>query len=479
MQDNKNKAKVNPKIEEKKKKRILIIFCSILGAGVIAGASVGIYFAVKKPKGDIYHTIKFVSDGNCFLHEVTKPFANVEGEVKFKEGETANYIIISKKDYFLPTNEQITFKTPDGEAIAKDTYSYNPKNGKFSIRMLQDVVVTASVNKASSTDCHVMYPEGEGYEGLTITPNVVHPGEDLKAIIGVNGSLTNRILPKTLKSVKVGGAPLTTYTYELDHDYSSADFVVSSSMLTSTTITIELDLEYWYKNSDYLSSLTPASVTKEHYDNTIGEIQTLNANGIYHKVRLIGVDEDSDKDGNTIHTTWEFSNLLSDSSDVLVTYWDSENNFNYLNSMVRKALTNEGSGETSWDECALDMIKDGNSEFIDAITAPAKQVLTHNGKNYVPTDIKTGDEFDKLFLLSCEEYGKDQESAYTYYKEEDEDVLNGRRAKGVNYWTRSPCTRSPKVNTNNGVWMIYDTGDLSEVDYQVCNDLAIAPAFCI
>lgn len=421
-----------------------IIPIAIAGTAALAAAIVIPCVILLKPKGDVYHTIKFVSDGNCTMHEVVAPFDEVKEDRQFKEGETAEFIIVSNDNYKLPTASQVSFATPDGEKIT-DGYSYNHEDGKLSVVMNQDVIVTASATKVDPTDCTINLKNS--IPGVTITPNVIKPseisGDSVTLIIGYeNEEGYYQILPDKLKSIEFVGKGPIEGVYEPEYDYKSANIIIEKSLITVGVITIDLDLVDWYKNQDYIDGLAKKGEKDKSFITVNGGItHPLKVNGLNHTVRLIGTKEDKDKVANDISTTWEFANLISDDNGCsLATQWNDTNeitsNYNYLNSSVRYALnkkTGEGGCDhilwaqkeaTAWstnplykNKSVLDMLGAENDGFVDALKTPSKNININYGNTWEEKTVE-----DELFLLSPAEMGRtghaDEEATtatYSYY----------------------------------------------------------------
>lgn len=203
----------------------------------------------------------------------------------------------------------------------------------------------------------------------------------------------------------------------------------------------------WYEDTTYINSLTTDDVTKENPDGSIGVVQTIKVNGLDHKVRLIGVDQDVDSKGNKIHTTWEFVNLISDENGyALATLWNDANdvdtfNHNYLDSSLRMALVKEKpdggvghilwaqKGETKWsnqpdgpytNKSVLEMLPDDLTKE-GILKVPSKYINIWNKDKKPDAGWEEQIVNDKLFLLSPREMGLDEEYqepssfTYTYY----------------------------------------------------------------
>lgn len=228
--------------------------------------------------------------------------------------------------------------------------------------------------------------------------------------------------------------------------YNEEDGSISIKMTADVTVTALSDL-LWYRDTEYIKSLTAADITKEG-----GEIKTIKVNGLDHKVRLIGVDEDctdiTKPDETKIHTTWEFVDLLSDENGYsLATYWNdtattTDSNHDYESSTIREVL-NGGGGDINWfrfyglldgDENpknlkfaeeknykipVLSMLPDG---LVSVLKTPSKYTNIYD-RDWADKTIT-----DKLFLLSPKEMGYSGEGqetktdTYSYYKDHPEAV---------------------------------------------------------
>jgi len=175
--------------------------------------------------------------------------------------------------------------------------------------------------------------------------------------------------------------------------------------------------------------------TSEASEEELGVECKIKVNGLDHKVRLIDVDKDVDENGNKVHTTWEFSNLLSDSNGHSLAYqWNDTNNsatanHDYINSTLRKALTGEGNatqflvaqkGETTWSSTY------SNKTVISMIPNNIKRQFKKVKKS---VGVKVGDKYEQkeyitnLFILSghnlCNSYDTDDDVGenveYSYY----------------------------------------------------------------
>ncbi len=183
----------------------------------------------------------------------------------------------------------------------------------------------------------------------------------------------------------------------------------------------------WYEDESYINSLTTAD---------IGITKYVTVNSIAHKVRLIGIDHDEDIDGNKLHTTWEFANLICDKTGhSLAWQWlDTDDkppiiiSDDYPNSSVRKILC--GSGNFKYDVyCASKSSKNDwdlpfTNKTILSMLPESLQKKLKTIRKYVRTgnDFKTKtDCSDKLFMLSRLEMtgdvgSQDEGTVYKYYE---------------------------------------------------------------
>lgn len=185
----------------------------------------------------------------------------------------------------------------------------------------------------------------------------------------------------------------------------------------------------------------------------IGDVKDVTINGITQQVRIIGFNQDKDKDGNQIGITFEFVNLLSDENGYsFATYWQNTNatdtaTYDYTDSTLRAVLNgNDYSGSSqqsiNWfqyygdtedespsgknrhftidekyaDKPVLSMLPD---DLVSVLATPSKIVNVYDDDSSVFTETTVD---DKLFVLSPREMGYhkgNQESstfAYQYYE---------------------------------------------------------------
>ncbi|MCQ2793989.1 MAG: DUF6273 domain-containing protein [Bacilli bacterium] len=275
----------------------------------------------------------------------------------------------------------------------------------------------------------------------------------------------------------------------------------------------------WYQDSNFINSLTKDDVGLE---------KEVEVNGLKHKVRLIDVDHDNltDKSGKA-HTTWEFANLISDKNGYsLATVWNfekgtSSNNYDFLNSNLRKAIDGGGNAQLCWyrkDETKATQDSEyKNKSVLDMLPSDLKAVLKE-----VVKEIAVGNNYEvrtyntKLFPLSYQEMIDTipegtavAKEGFTYKFYQGDDVSNKRikwqikhhdgasikstkieekdwdleNYAGVNMesdpsggysFTRSPHTGG----TGNVMHYITNVGEFNSSQiYGYAN--SVAPAFCI
>lgn len=197
---------------------------------------------------------------------------------------------------------------------------------------------------------------------------------------------------------------------------------------------ITSDSNAWYLDTKYLNSLTVDDVKA-------GTIQMVKVNGVYHQVRLIGIDHDelADKSGKKAHTTWEFTNVISDKNGYsLATFWnDTATNVpcaSYLDSTMRYALVGkyedkkpsfgwyEKESHTKSKKYNDPVIKMLPSDLVEKIKPVTKKVAIFDK---VAGTCTTIDCKDKLFILSSDEMGQPNDereletgTLYDYYNNE-------------------------------------------------------------
>ena len=283
----------------------------------------------------------------------------------------------------------------------------------------------------------------------------------------------------------------------------------------------------WYKRDKWWEYCSNGVVGEQAAEEDIGKEVDLTVNNQIHKVRLIDVEHDelSDDSGKKAHCTFEFSNLLSDSSGYsLATFWntsekDSSTNYDYLNSDLRKALDGQGNGTLRWYQkdsptksttyttSVYDMLP---SSLKDNIKTVKKHVATTS--SYDVTDYGA-----KVFALTHNEMTKSSGSevkaegtTYKYYvdhdnessrikqqikrrdgaitestKITDDDIIwfaynyagYNNRDSTKNYGGYYQLT-SPNTKYDDNDWYVFDDGGFNY--YDVFSDaIAVAPAFCI
>jgi len=188
-----------------------------------------------------------------------------------------------------------------------------------------------------------------------------------------------------------------------------------------------LEDTHWWND---VSSLTTAD---------IGTTREVEVNGVTHTVRLIGVDHDNLADGSgKAHTTWQFTNILSDSNGYsLATFWKDTNststaNYDFTNSDIRKALDGEGTGTAKWfvkSETTWSSTYSGKS-VLDMLPTSLVSKLKSVSKQIATTSSYTVGTYDtKLFIPSYREmtatgssqYVKEEGTTYSYWASHDTD----------------------------------------------------------
>lgn len=284
-----------------------------------------------------------------------------------------------------------------------------------------------------------------------------------------------------------------------------------------------------------ISEISTTGRAKEFF--SIGEEKVITVNKQLHRIRIIGFNHDklSSDTSKMAGITFEFVNLLSDEEGYsLATPWDSEdgvgstNNYNFLNSNLRKAF--DGNAETSivwarkgeftetteepyYHKTVLDMLPVDLKKVLKEVR---KEVTIYNtDKNEY--EVNKTDYNTTIFPLSYAETNETSSeevltegSIYEFYKPDgsnkeakrikyqvkwhngaikyDQQPFiddRGANSAGYNdptdeyggfYWMRSPKVKG--YNFSTSVYQGYYDGDLLTI---LCHSslLAIAPAFCV
>lgn len=288
---------------------------------------------------------------------------------------------------------------------------------------------------------------------------------------------------------------------------------LNSNNLASAIATIPQGPKPWWEETDILT------------EDDIGTTREVEVNGQIHTVRLIDIDHDDLADGTgKAHTTWQFTNLLSDSNGYsLAALWQdtattSDSNYDFPNSTMRKCLDGLGSGTLAWYE-------KGGTTKSTTYTKPVIEMLPQGLQNvlknvYKPIGVNTGswvvNLYDtKVFLLSYSEitsassqYTLKEGIQYAYWQTHDTDADrimyqlkwhdgaltnstditdplygSGHSYAGYNSLTASDGgiqrLRSPNIYYAAQASYVRVTGELSGYGSVLDQAFAVAPCFCI
>ncbi|MCQ2795746.1 MAG: InlB B-repeat-containing protein [Bacilli bacterium] len=181
----------------------------------------------------------------------------------------------------------------------------------------------------------------------------------------------------------------------------------------------------------------------------IGDTKSIYVNEIIYHLRIIDFEADKDKDGNNL-ITFEFAETIRDFS----TPWNNKDGGRYSRNrnFIKRSNLNDALQKGG------EVYRKIPTDLRDVIKVVNKMVEILLKYPFTPGYYDT-----KLFPLSKQEI----EGGYAYYKN------GGSRAKGVNYWLRSPNT-----NTIVASWYVESDGSLDSkhVDNYF---FTVAPAFCI
>ncbi|MCQ2795130.1 MAG: hypothetical protein MJ214_02840 [Bacilli bacterium] len=165
----------------------------------------------------------------------------------------------------------------------------------------------------------------------------------------------------------------------------------------------------------------------------VGDTKKVKVNEQNHDVRIIGFNQDRDKDDNLIGITFEFANLVCDKDGYsLASIWnDTDNiessNHNYFNSTIHNNLNDTKKGTAKWytirktkksDEYKDSLLLMLPDDLRNTIIPAKKNVKVFNNNEWIETQ-----ELDSLFLLTSKELGypiKDLEvdvPIYEYYED--------------------------------------------------------------
>lgn len=303
-------------------------------------------------------------------------------------------------------------------------------------------------------------------------------GEEFNATLTVDSDKEEKTLPEKLTSINIGSLPLDShyYTYKRSENRYEAKLTIPMDRVTND-IHIHLSLQNpWYADENYLKNLTID-------DARIGVEQMLKVNGVFHRVRLIGINHDvlSDDSSQKAHTTWEFSNLLSDSNGhSLGMIWDWEDpgkyhNGNFINSTIRKALDGGGSATKKTYQWYSRGSKTANNDYankrvIDMLPKTLGEKLK-KVKKQVAVQETTENSFavkdydTKLFILSVHELTLDtSQKALLTMNEGNRYEYYGQHEGNINFGNRYRSHIQVKDNKNLYTSSVAITDGVSEYD---------------
>jgi len=297
-----------------------------------------------------------------------------------------------------------------------------------------------------------------------------------------NDKLIDYVLVKEGEKAAKPADPKKEFTLENNYyflNWKKADGTVfnfdTETISAEITLKAEFETKTWYLDNNYIKGLGSSDVGVE---------RGVKVNNQLHTVRLIGINHDNDKNGNQLHTTWEFSNLISDSTGYSLGYqWNDTNdqataNNDYLNSSIRKVLCGNGNFSSTvycstkastkvdtptWDSTYTYTTSKNNTvlsmlpkELTDVLKTAKKTVRTGS-------DLSTTSTFnDKLFMLSATEMGstsesKDEGNVYSYYNGATNDKRIKKQIKGAegcltNYKQIDYNAQNPTTKYTNYIW---------------------------
>ncbi|MCQ2795293.1 MAG: DUF6273 domain-containing protein [Bacilli bacterium] len=348
-------------------------------------------------------------------------------------------------------------------------------------------------------------------DGVVITPSTAIQGNDYEGEISLNSENADPVLPLKLDSVTLldenEGADITDEcTYEVHDDNQDAYFKIPKELITSNIkVSLSLksdprwcDFANWW---DYCSNGVDGQQAVESDIN--GNEVYVKVNGLMHGVRLIGVDIDKDASGNTIHSTFDFANLITGSDgNAIQTAWDNSDgdqtkNFDYRKSTLNAFLNGTPDGDIQGT--VLEMLPEGLRNKIK----PANKLVgvsIDSGTTYTATafDPSNNMPYPKLFPLAHDEIdylhkyqecvvsGEDSGNGlyklfnnFSDFLEYAEKTAVGSD-KAYSYWLRSPSTDNSKYHLLKSAFFVTNAPMVSySAKIYDTENKSIAPAFCI
>jgi len=366
--------------------------------------------------------LKFVAKAKYIVSVTASEHGSVDKtSIEVTEGTTWGAV----QGQITPTAEQgydFMGWQKDGQYLA-DTYVINSNitvKAIFEEHTPMVVIVSTQGSSPGVTfkDLPDIVTEGDTIEGTyTFDTTLMELKESQCDILVGNKSVKAWCTFKN-GTIKIAGSLVTDHvTIKIIVDYKQGHLNQSWDQIISACNTYEASDHETEATATFLGSFSAKDKTISTLNDLVDCWTSISINNKTHIVRIIGIDHDkiADKAYNAA-LTFELVTLLSDSNgNGLTSKWDTTNNFDYTNSVLRKNLTGNGSAEGSdvWDKSALSMLPSQLKEET-AIKTVTKTVgiSTDSGASYNTTTYD-----DKLFVLTYSEMGQTHSESSKWLEE--------------------------------------------------------------
>lgn len=259
-------------------------------------------------------------------------------------------------------------------------------------------------------------------------------------------------------TIKIDGKLVTDHvTIKIVVDYKAGHLNQSWDQIIEACNTFEASDHGEEATATFLASFSAKDKTIKTLADLAGCWTSVLINNKAHIVRIIGSDHDkiADKTYNAA-LTFELVTLLSDSNgNGLTCQWDTTNNYDYTNSILRWNLNGNGSGtqpEGVWSNSAFSMLP-SKLKADGAIKTVNKKVATYNSEES-KYEVKTEGYDDKLFALTYSEIGQTHSEQSVWLVE----------GSPYEYWQHNPDFVKLDFN-NNQKYYFLNTPKTDENDY--------------
>ncbi|XQP55111.1 MAG: InlB B-repeat-containing protein [Mycoplasmoidaceae bacterium] len=324
-----------------------------------------------------------------------------------------------------------------------------------------------------------------------------------------------------------------TYTFSVEMVYKNWK-IESNDLITLTITNCNFNTCDWSRISEVCSWLESGEIGEEEFckcftvnsqenagqqfqaasfNDFIGQSRPVYVNNIEHKTIVVGVQQDYLDEDKPVALTWQFMNIITNSSKNMFAKWSTTSNTDYWNSTLVSELNS--TTETVWyngsdvdptqTRSVYKMIADeaDNNGLSECIRDVYHTVSTKTSTEWVADSQKTklfcptlSNIFSKTGLEKATDFIRSEDvdqycqegQQYLYYKNNGIGdskasgqhsclVLKNTYGEACDYLISSPCFHDLTFFETTRVWSIYREGNISTNNFGQA--VRVAPCFCI